>query len=57
MTPLGMQKIILTESLEIGQIGLFLDYSSNLGNDLMNFSDLTGPVTCRARGAFIRQIE
>ena len=53
MTPLGMQKIILTESLEDGQIGLFLDYSSNLGNGLMNFSDLTGPVTCRARGAFI----
>ena len=31
----------------------FLDYSSNLGDGLMNFSDLTGPVTCRARGTFI----
>ena len=42
MTPLGMQKIILTESIEVGQIGLFLDYSSNLGNGLMNFLPFYG---------------
>ena len=42
MTPLGMQKIILTESIEVGQIGLFLDYSSNLGNGLMNFLPFCG---------------